>query len=354
MDASSYAIELGLAQSRSVASRVEVERRRLAALEPAQPGGGNHRGVVGRERQRRHEDRQALALAALGRVAAQPAVGRHAAGDADAARAEPARRLERAIDAASRRRRAESSRRSRRPPARSSGPASVGTASPAATGTPRCCRWRTTAVLRPEKLNSARCRAPAGTRAAARSGGGGLRSACVNRGRGRSHRVVASLARQAIDRRPARIAESQQLRHLVVRLARRVVARPADEPIHARLRHEIQTRVSARHDEDRRRQRDRRRARERSTRCARRGDARRRSACRAPRPRPWRTTTPTSSEPTRPGPLRHRDRVDVRPARRRHPPARARRRRRCRARAGATRSPARRRPTRDESRPATR
>ena len=114
--------------------------------------------------------------------------------------------------------------------------------------------------------------------------------------------VVAAQLRAPIDRRPARIPESQQPRDLVVRLTRRVVARPADELIPAGRLDEVQAGVAARHDENQRPATARRRAREKSTRCARPGDARRRSADRAPPPRPSRTTTPTSSDPMRPGP----------------------------------------------------
>ena len=78
---------------------VEVRAaRRRRARKRRRPAARDHRGVVGRERQRRHEHRQAARCAARFGVGAQPAVGRHAAGDADAARAEPARRLERPIE----------------------------------------------------------------------------------------------------------------------------------------------------------------------------------------------------------------------------------------------------------------
>ena len=184
--------------------------------------------------------------------------------------------------------------------------------SPVATGTPRSCRCRTTAVLSPEKLNSAsaaarRKRPPPGRAAA------DCDRACVNRGRGSSTASSSPLARQPIDRRPARIAETEQPRDLVVRLARRIVARPAD----SRTR---RARARGRGSCGRPRRRapppaaESRRARERSIRCGRPDDARRRSACRASPPRPSRTTTPTSSDPDEAGALRHRDRVDVRPA----------------------------------------
>ena len=46
------------------------------------------------------------------------------------------------------------------------------------------------------------------------------------RGRQRHRAIVAALG-EPIDDRPARIAEPEQLRHLVVRLARRIVSRAA-------------------------------------------------------------------------------------------------------------------------------
>ena len=64
-------------------------------------------------------------------------------------------------------------------------------------------------------------------------------------------------SRGLIDDRSARIAEPEQLRHLVVRLARRIVARAADEVIFALARHEIEAGVTAGDDEHDRRQRQR-------------------------------------------------------------------------------------------------
>ena len=76
----------------------------IAALSVDSDSGGTNTGMP------------ALRAARFG-VGAQPAVRRHAAGDPDAARAEPARRLERPIEQRRRRRRAGSWRRCRRPPA---------------------------------------------------------------------------------------------------------------------------------------------------------------------------------------------------------------------------------------------
>ena len=57
--------------------------------------------------------------------------------------------------------------------------------------------------------------------------------------------IVTSLLRKAIDHRTARIAKTQQLRHLVIGLARRVVSRPADETVVTGRRYEIEARVAA-------------------------------------------------------------------------------------------------------------
>ena len=94
----------------------------------------------------------------------------------------------------------------------------------------------------------------------------------------------------------------EQLRHLVVRLPRRIVARPADQLIRARLGDEIQARVPARDDEDRGRQRQFAVRERRAIRCVRRGDAPARPAVPRDQASDLANDTPTSSEPTRPGP----------------------------------------------------
>jgi hypothetical protein len=58
-----------------------------------------------------------------------------------------------------------------------------------------------------------------------------------------------AVARELFDYRPARIAEPEHLRDLVVSLARRVVARAREHFVLARLRHEEEVRVPARDDE---------------------------------------------------------------------------------------------------------
>ena len=65
---------------------------------------------------------------------------------------------------------------------------------------------------------------------------------------------------------------------------------------------QVEAGVAARDDEHDGRQRNARRARARSTRCGRPGGARRRAACRSAHAAALANDTPTSSEPTRPGP----------------------------------------------------
>ena len=150
---------------------------------------------------------------------------------------------------------------------------------------------RSTAVLRPLKLKS---RSPFSS--------GALRSACVRRVPGSATARSLPLVAQPIDHRPARIAEPEQLRHLVVRLPRRVVARAAEELVAARRAR----RGTGWCGRPRRRGRPRaaaaRRSAARATRCGRRGGARRRSAARAAAAAAFANDTPTSSEPTSPGP----------------------------------------------------
>src|SRR2546427_10203591 len=73
-------------------------------------------------------------------------------------------------------------------------------------------------------------------------------------GRQRDGAIVAGL-RKPIDDRPARISEAEQLRHLVVRLARSIVARAAQKLVAPGPLDEIQAGVAARYDEDDRWQR---------------------------------------------------------------------------------------------------
>ena len=127
--------------------------------------------------------------------------------------------------------------------------------------------WRSTAVFRPLKLKSRSpfsCgRVPVGMRQARR--------------RQRDRAIVAGSG-ETVDDRTARVAEAEQLRDLVVRLARRIVARPAEELVSTRAADQVQARVPARDDEDDRRQRQLAVLRARATRCGRPGGARRRAA----------------------------------------------------------------------------
>ena len=57
--------------------------------------------------------------------------------------------------------------------------------------------------------------------------------------------TLASLSGQTIDHRSAGVSQAEQLRHLVVRLARRIVAGSADQAIHTWFGHEVEARVAA-------------------------------------------------------------------------------------------------------------
>ena len=195
--------------------------------------------------------------------------------------------------------------------------------------------WRSTDVFRPLKLKSrrpGRC--------------GAFRSACVSRvfgnGIARSFPCVAS---RSIDR-PARIPQPEQLGHLVVGLARRIVACTAQG---------VGTRRRGRRGKGwcgRPTRRGRppaaasRRSRAPATRCGRPGGGRARAARRAPRPAISRTRRrPAATRRGRAPASRQSRRTQATPLR----PARARRRRRCRGCAVVPTAPARRRPTRGGS-----
>ena len=181
---------------------------------------------------------------------------------------------------------------------------------------------------------------------------GRRRSACVMRICGKSNARSFAGARRAIDRRPAGIPEAEQLGHLVVRLARRIVPRAAQRAVAPWLGHDVEARVPARDDEHDGRQRQRAVVEEQRLDVA--GEVVHRHQRHAARDRQRlreRHADEQRSDQARP--LRDGNRVDVVEGRRRRRRARARRRRRCRARAAARRARARRRPTRGGSRPAT-
>ena len=131
----------------------------------------------------------------------------------------------------------------------------VGRCRPAARRSARA-RAADTAVFSPREAEIHPPRDVGGSMPAGAVGCGALRSACVSRARREIERAVVPLrATRSIDR-PARIPEPEQLRHLVVRLPRRIVARAADRADSAPgFGHEIQAGVPARHDQHRRRQR---------------------------------------------------------------------------------------------------
>jgi hypothetical protein len=68
-------------------------------------------------------------------------------------------------------------------------------------------------------------------------------------------RAIVALPRQTVDDRAARIPEAEELGDLVIRLPRRIVARPAHQLVPAALPDEIQARMTARHHQHGGRQR---------------------------------------------------------------------------------------------------
>ena len=194
--------------------RVQIRRRDDAGAEPPQAGGGNHRRIVGRQRQARHECRNLARVAAGAQLLAQAgcwptrrrrcrcwrAWNRRAASNVRSISALTTTRWKLAqISAIS--------------------------ASESVSGRPASAlvTCRSTAVFRPLKLKS---RSPLRC--------GAFRSACVSRVVGSAIARSLPLRGQPVDDRPAGIAEAEQLGDLVVRLARRIVARPADELVAGR------------------------------------------------------------------------------------------------------------------------
>ena len=191
---------------------------------------------------------------------------------------------------------------------------------------------RSTAVFSPLKLKSTRRATSGGNRPSLV----GLRRVPIRVRKPRRREVarpIVAVAREPVDHRPSRIPEPEQLRHLVVRLSRRIVSRAADQAVGAGLGDQIQAGVPARHDEHGGRQRQLAVLPGRATRCGLRDDARARPESRAPRRTPSRTRhrraasrrgrapespprrrDPPSTRPPRPGPLRPRRRCRARAA----------------------------------------
>jgi hypothetical protein len=69
------------------------------------------------------------------------------------------------------------------------------------------------------------------------------------------NRVFVSFSRGPIYRWTAGVSKSEELGDLVVRFAGRIVSRSSHEPIAARLLDKVETRVTARHNQNRSRQR---------------------------------------------------------------------------------------------------
>ena len=119
---------------------------------------------------------------------------------------------------------------------------------------------------------------------------------------GNVDRAIVAGAREPVDHGPARIPEAEQLRHLVVRLPGRIVTGAAEKLVGPR-RPDSDTGSCAR---PRRRARwpaaAARRSGGRATRCGRPGDGPPRAEDRSDAASAFANDTPTSSDPTRPGP----------------------------------------------------
>ena len=205
-------------------------------------------------------------LSARGSIRGESAVGRDAAGDADAAceaSGPPEGAIDERIDDDALKRRAEVGHLLRR---RVGGIG--GRANPVATGTPRSDKWRTTALFKPEKLNSAKGAAlPAETAKCDLIGRRRIPVGVGQPARGRSTGGVSSELR---NRSMAASAGSRgrQPRDFIVRFAAASSLVPSDQAIHAGLRHDTTDRCGRRDHEHRRGQR-KRPCSGKSTRCAR-------------------------------------------------------------------------------------
>src|SRR5206468_12943410 len=74
-----------------------------------------------------------------------------------------------------------------------------------------------------------------------------VEAAALERSAREADRLGIALAREAVDRRPARVAQAEQLRRLVERLPHRVVARPPEAGVIARAARPGETRVAPPH-----------------------------------------------------------------------------------------------------------
>ena len=202
----------------------------MPRAERPEAGGGDHRGVVGRQRQAREKCRHFALFAALLHVGAQTAVRRHAAGHADALRAVAPRRREQALhervydDALKARGGVGDVLVRERPLVR-----------------PHLTEHRGLQAAEAEIEIALQLRRVA---VGVREAGGGQRD-----------RAIVAAFGEPIDHRPARIAEAEQPRHLVVRLPRRIVTGPAQDLVRTRPLDEIEAGVAAGDDQHDRGQR---------------------------------------------------------------------------------------------------
>src|SRR4026208_2250717 len=77
---------------------IETHRARSAASQSPESRRTNHRGVIGRQGKWRNEDGNPEARAASFGIGTEPAIRRHAAGDADASCAQPPGSFKRTIE----------------------------------------------------------------------------------------------------------------------------------------------------------------------------------------------------------------------------------------------------------------
>ena len=128
------------------------------------------------------------------------------------------------------------------------------------------------------------------------------------RATGNVERLRVALAREPVDRGAARVAEAEQARALVERLAGGVVERRAERRRNAAVvPHVEQQRVAAAREQAEERRLERVRARGRARRRGRAGGRRARAAGRRDHASAFAAERPTSSAPIRPGPARHGD-----------------------------------------------
>ena len=124
-------------------------------------------------------------------------------------------------------------------------------------------------------------------------------------------RLVVAVARALVHDRPARVAQPEQLRDLVVGLPRRIIAGSSDALVVSRLCHDIQARVPARDNQRDERQRDLAMLKEQGLDVAGEVMHRQRAGDRARARATWRTTRRPAAIPRARAPASRRSRRDA-------------------------------------------